>query len=94
MRKRKMFRSIRWVAASVLLVSALALQAVVLAVPEAAQAAGTGWYAQDPGTSGLNFRDISVVDANTVWAAAEAGWVVKSTDGGSTWVRKTGLPGG
>lgn len=93
MRKRKFVRSIRWAAAAVLLISALTLQALVLAAPEAS-AAGTGWYAQDPGTSGLNFRDISVVDSNTVWAAAEAGWVIKSIDGGSTWVRKTGLPGG
>ncbi len=94
MRKRKVFRSIGWAAAAVLLVSALVLQAVVLAAPEPVQAAGTGWYTQDPGTSGLSFRDISAVDANTVWAAAEDGWVLKSIDGGSTWVRKTGLPGG
>ncbi len=93
MRKRKFIRSIRWVAAVVLLVSALTIQALVLAAPEAS-AAGTGWYAQDAGDTGMSFQDVSVVDANIAWAAARDGWVTKTTDGGNTWIRKRGLPGG
>ncbi len=82
------------VAAAAVLALSLVLQAVVIAPPEQAAAAAQGWYVQDPGDSGLSFQDISVVDANTAWAAARNGWVVKTTDGGSTWVRKRGLPGG
>ncbi len=93
MRKRSIIRSIRWVAAAVLLIAALSLQAIVLATPQA-RAAGTGWYTQDPGESGMSFQDVSVVDSNTAWAAARDGWVTKTTDGGNTWVRKRGLPGG
>ena len=90
--KSRIFKSIA-VYAALALVMALGL-AVVASPEQAAADAQQGWYAQDPGNSGLEFHDISVVNANTAWAAAKGGWVVKTTDGGSTWVRKTGLPGG
>ncbi len=94
MRTRRSSFFIR-IGAAAVLTFALAMPAAWMAIPQTVQAATqTGWYAQDPGFSGLDFQDISVLDANTVWAAAKGGYVFKSTDGGNTWVRRTGLPGG
>jgi photosystem II stability/assembly factor-like uncharacterized protein len=44
-----------------------------------------------PGTS-FRFYEVSVVDANTIYASGDLGWVVKSTDGGQSFNKCTQLP--
>lgn len=42
-----------------------------------------------------NINSISVVNANVLWVACDAGYLYRSTDGGSTWeLKNTGLPAG
>lgn len=40
----------------------------------------------------FKFHEVSVVDANTIYACGDAGWVVKSTDGGQSFNKCTQLP--
>ncbi len=42
-----------------------------------------------------NINSISVVDANVLWVACDAGYTFRSTDGGNTWeLKNSGLPAG
>lgn len=40
----------------------------------------------------FKFYEVSVVDANTIYVCGDAGWVVKSTDGGQSFNKCTQLP--
>jgi len=44
------------------------------------------WHWQNPLPQGNMLNSISFVDSNTGYAAGDAGTVVKTTDGGLTWV--------
>lgn len=44
-----------------------------------------GWCWQRPLPSGNAIEDITFVDAKTGWAVGDAGQILKTTDGGSTW---------
>lgn len=48
--------------------------------------ANQGWCWQRPLPSGNAIADITFVDANTGWAVGDAGQILKTIDGGSTWV--------
>jgi photosystem II stability/assembly factor-like uncharacterized protein len=45
-----------------------------------------GWCWQRPLPTGNRILDITFVDANTGWAVGEAGQILKTSDGGTTWV--------
>lgn len=47
---------------------------------------GRAWCWQRPQPTGNEIRDIAFVDAVTGWAVGEAGQILKTTDGGLTWV--------
>ena len=42
---------------------------------------------QDSGSDG-NLEGISAVDANTAWAVGERGIILKTSDGGVTWLQQ------
>jgi photosystem II stability/assembly factor-like uncharacterized protein len=47
---------------------------------------GKGWCWQYPLPTGNVIFDIAFVDSNTGWAVGEAGQLLKTSDGGATWV--------
>src|SRR5579885_2804912 len=64
----------------ILMTKLLLFALTMVAMPAAAQ-----WT---PLTSGTNaeFRGLSVVNASIVWASGTRGRVVRTTDGGATWI--------
>lgn len=54
---------------------------------------GDTWQRQGEGTAalyGIDLMDVWAVDTNIVWAVGSDNCIVKTTDGGKTWVRITG----
>jgi hypothetical protein len=61
---------------------------------DTARAAAAGWQPQDVGQAGLEFWDIQALSTNVAYGVARDGWVVRTVDGGASWTRLRGLPGG
>ncbi len=55
--------------------------------------AQNGWFWQNPLTTVLTLNEIYVFDENTAIAVGEAGSIIKTTDGGASWVSLTGAGG-
>lgn len=55
--------------------------------PAKAQTQPTGWYQQNSGATG-EITSVSAVDTMTAWAACPTG-ILKTVDGGATWVNQT-----
>src|SRR4029077_6374320 len=49
-------------------------------------APGRGWCWQSPLPGGAGLYAVSAVSEQVVWAAGDYGTVLRTTDGGSTWV--------
>ena len=49
-------------------------------------AANTGWCWQRPRPTGNAMLDVFFIDASTGWAVGEAGQILKTIDGGASWV--------
>jgi photosystem II stability/assembly factor-like uncharacterized protein len=49
--------------------------------------AALGWMLQNSGQT-VGFDGLYVLDANTAWASGDLGRIVKTTDGGDTWVQQ------
>jgi len=47
-----------------------------------------GWCWQRPQPTGNDIEDISFIDASTGWAVGDAGQILKTTDGGVSWVNQ------
>lgn len=48
------------------------------------------WFWQNPLPTSQTLRDVHVFDENTAIAVGEAGTIIKTTDGGTSWVSLTG----
>ena len=60
---------------------------VVLVVGVISSAAADGWRTGLSATyPGVSFNDVHYVNATTAWAVGSKGVVLKTTDGGATWV--------
>ncbi|MHB8781648.1 MAG: hypothetical protein ACYC55_09740 [Candidatus Geothermincolia bacterium] len=92
----KSSRLFRCIAPLAVLFMAAALSLAGPAGTQSAEAAVTGWQAQTISEAGLPFWDVSAVDAQHAYAAAQAedGHVMSTDDGGATWVWERNLPGG
>jgi len=66
------------------------LESLLLATPSAAQ---SGWFWQSPVPQGNDLNSVSALDANTVIAVGDVGTVIKTMDGGRTWVVQTNAGG-
>lgn len=69
----------------------VALQGAALACFQPAAAGAQGWEALKAGTT-ASFRGLSVVDDRVAWASGTRGTVIRTTDGGDTWVADS-IPG-
>src|SRR6266478_2511954 len=47
------------------------------------------WVWQNPLPQGYELSGVAFVDANNVWAVGDYGTILRSTDGGNTWVLQT-----
>lgn len=58
---------------------------------------GNTWTSQDPGNVSADYYDIQVLNDQTLWLAGynddDEGVVIKSTDGGQTWIHTNGISG-
>jgi photosystem II stability/assembly factor-like uncharacterized protein len=77
-----------------ILISALLLFCALLLVFAPAAAAEpeeasslSGWSVQDSGVT-ADLNGVSVVDEQTVWAVGQSGNILKTTDGGATWIQQ------
>ena len=52
--------------------------------------AQSGWFWQNPLPQGQTLNDVQLIDENTAIAVGEAGTIIKTTDGGTSWVSLTG----
>jgi hypothetical protein len=48
------------------------------------------WFWQNPFPTGQTLNDVHVFDENTTIAVGEVGTIIKTTDGGTSWVSLTG----
>ena len=79
----------RVVVALVALLASLALAPVAVALTSA----GDGpWFWQAPQPVGTRLSDVAFADPQSVWAAAEGGALLHSTDAGLTWERRQIAP--
>ena len=53
---------------------------------------GQGWEWQNPLPQGNTLRDVQLFSANTAIAVGDAGTVMKTTDGGESWLYKIAKP--
>jgi len=51
--------------------------------------AQTGWFWQNPLPTGQTLKDVHVLDENTTIAVGGAGTIIKTTDGGISWVAQS-----
>lgn len=47
-----------------------------------------GWFWQNPLPQGNELSALTVIDANTAVAVGEAGTILRTTDGGATWINQ------
>ena len=52
--------------------------------------AESGWFWQNPLPQGHTLNDVYVFDENNAIAVGEAGTIIRTTDGGTSWVSLTG----
>lgn len=52
---------------------------------------GNNWVVQSS-IAGGDFRSINMIDDNNVWAVGQYGWVIKTTNGGSSWQQINNVP--
>lgn len=55
---------------------------------QAGAANSPGWYWQNPLPQGNGLYSVSAVDEGTAWAAGRYGTIIKTSDGGGTWVNQ------
>ncbi len=81
----------RWVYASLAAIVLLAMMIPLQTPAPAAPAACPDFYWQNPLPQGNSLNDIEVIDAVTAVAVGDHGTILKTTDGGASWVS---LPSG
>jgi len=62
----------------------LCLSLLLTSIPTNAQ---EGWFWQNPLPQGNNLNSIHFIDSNIGWAVGHTGTVLKTTNGGTDWVR-------
>ncbi|MEK6536112.1 MAG: YCF48-related protein, partial [Actinomycetota bacterium] len=73
----------------------LILLIIIAVAPASSWGLATGdgtWQWVNPSVQGNTMRSVSFIDANTGWAAGDAGTVLKTTDGGASWIARIPSP--
>src|SRR5262245_36853959 len=73
-------------------VKVLAFQCIVMTLLAARTFSQSGWIWQNPLPQGNNLYGVSMIDASTTVAVTEGGTILRTTDGGGTWmIQATGI---
>jgi hypothetical protein len=67
----------------------LVVTQICFAQPVSQSVSQGGWYWQNPLPTGQTLKDVHVFDENTKIAVGKAGTIIKTTDGGISWVSQS-----